>query len=655
MMRKWWLWHGVAAAACALRATFAQDVRHGPVELSLDSLLNLKISTAAKYEQTISEAPASVTIVNADEISRCGYRTLDEVLDGVRGFYTSYDRNYSYLGVRGFSRPTDYNDRILILIDGHTTNENVYGSTFIGTDLALNMRSIERIEIVRGPSSALYGTGAVFAVVNIITKRGRSAEGFRIAAEQGSYRRLGAAAELGKEFDNGVDLFVSGIAADIKGQDLYYPEYDSLQYNNGIAQHLDWDRYYGFLAKISYKGFSLLGNLRSREKGIPTGAFDIVFNDQSAKTLDEQKIVELKHTAAVGAEKTITARAYYDHYGYRGTYPYSAVSFDATDGNSAGSEFQFRWDFQPDNRLTLGAEYKNNVRADYRLWDSTRSYFDGDFPFSVFSLYVQDEYQIIPDLMLTFGIRRDSYSSAGSSTSPRGAIVLNPFKSATMKVLYGAAFRAPSVYEVNYQDPTTNYKVNPSLRSESIRTTEVVWEQRLGEEFFGVISLYNYRMNDLIDPVIDPSDSMKQFQNVSAVTASGIELELKARMRAGLHGYGNYAFQNAKDADRGKTLTNSPAHLLKVGCITSPLWHFSLAAEMQYETSRRTVYGKKTGSYVLANLNISTEQILDHLGCSILVRNLFDVAYKTPGGLEHRQAAILQDGRNYTVRIEYAF
>ena len=138
---------------------------------SLDSLLNVKISAAAKYEQTISEAPASVTIITSEDIERYGYRTFDELLASVRGFYTRNDRTYTRIGVRGFSRPSDYNNRILLLINGLTINESLYGAVFLGSELGMNLDIIDRVEIVRGPGSALYGTGAMLAVINIITKK----------------------------------------------------------------------------------------------------------------------------------------------------------------------------------------------------------------------------------------------------------------------------------------------------------------------------------------------------------------------------------------------------------------------------------------------------------------------------------------------------
>ena len=142
----------LAGSATSLSAQAVTD----SMVLSLDSLLSTKISTAAKYQQTMSEAASSVTIITAEDIHRHGYRTLPEALAATRGFYLSYDRNYSFLGARGFSRPSDYNNRILVLVDGNAINESVFGGAPVGTDLGVPMESLERIEIVRGP-----GVGAL--------------------------------------------------------------------------------------------------------------------------------------------------------------------------------------------------------------------------------------------------------------------------------------------------------------------------------------------------------------------------------------------------------------------------------------------------------------------------------------------------------------
>ena len=91
--------------------------------------MNVNIFTASKRWQKIVEAPASVSIVTADEIQKYGYRTLAEILRSMPGIYIGNDRNYSFIGVRGVSRPGDYNTRVLLLVDGHRLNDNVLDSS----------------------------------------------------------------------------------------------------------------------------------------------------------------------------------------------------------------------------------------------------------------------------------------------------------------------------------------------------------------------------------------------------------------------------------------------------------------------------------------------------------------------------------------------
>src|SRR5690349_1583926 len=116
--------------------------------MSLDQLMKIEVDSvygASKYLQKVTQAPSSVTIVTAEEIHKYGYRSLADILRHVRSFYVTYDRNYSFVGVRGFLRPGDYNDRILLLVDGHRTNEDVYESALIGTEFPLDVDLIERV------------------------------------------------------------------------------------------------------------------------------------------------------------------------------------------------------------------------------------------------------------------------------------------------------------------------------------------------------------------------------------------------------------------------------------------------------------------------------------------------------------------------------
>src|SRR6266581_1091798 len=156
-------------------------------EVSLEELGNIQVYSASKHLQSSGDAPSSVTVISADEIQKQGYRTLADILRTVRSFYVTYDRIYSSLGVRGFARPGDFNTRILLLVDGHRLNDNIFDEAMIGTEFPVDVDLIQRIEIVRGPVSSLYGSNALFAVINIITKRAEDVNGLDLSSELASF------------------------------------------------------------------------------------------------------------------------------------------------------------------------------------------------------------------------------------------------------------------------------------------------------------------------------------------------------------------------------------------------------------------------------------------------------------------------------------
>ncbi len=623
----------------------------------LKQLLDTRIDTASKYTQNISEAPASVTIFTSEDIERFGYRTIDEALMQVKGFYITNDRNYIYAGVRGFSRPSDYNNRILILINGNSTTDNIWGSSDIENELGLNMDAVERIEIVRGPGSALYGTNAMLAVINIITKDGKMVDGLKIAVEPGSYGKIQGGICYGKEMKNGLDVLVSGLIGDIKGQDFYFKEFDTPETHNGIAQGLDWERYCGIFAGFKYKDFSLQGRIASRKKGIPTASYTTTFNDDRCKTLDTRSFIEFKYNGKIGYSKKIMLRGYFNDYFYRGSFPidypeYKTLWEDKSIGQWVGIETQFNWDIRPDNHLVAGAEYKDHFHVAYHTWDESGTLFDRDFPYREYAFYIQDEYQFLRNFSVTFGLRYDKHSARGSSLTPRAALVYNPIGSTTFKFLYGNAYRAPSIYEI-YYEAENEAKGNTFLEPEKINTFEAVLEQWIGKYMFATLSLYRFEMKGLIEQRVDPADGLLQFQNIEKVWGTGIEIGLEARLKNGFKGYMNCTYQRSIDVLTNQRLSNSPSYIFKLG-ISIPFYkHFFASLESFYESERRTIYDTWTKSYLLTNFHLFSGELFKHLKVSFQVRNLFDVKYWTPGGFEHVQPALLQNGRNFTLKVEY--
>ena len=152
----------------------------------------------------------SVSVITRSEIKAFGWRTLAEALASLPGIHTTYDRQYSYLGTRGFGLPGDLNTRILLTINGNRVNDVVYDQATIGRDFPLDLDLIERIEFIPGPGGAVYGQNAMFGVVNVVTRTGGGVDGTELAA---SYQSPQAAREgratWGKMLDNGVDVLLS--------------------------------------------------------------------------------------------------------------------------------------------------------------------------------------------------------------------------------------------------------------------------------------------------------------------------------------------------------------------------------------------------------------------------------------------------------------
>jgi iron complex outermembrane receptor protein len=257
---------------------------------SMEELVKLKVDSvygAAKFLQKAEDAATSITVVKAEEIQKHGYRTLADVLRGVRGFYVINDRNYSYVGVRGLSLPGDYNARILFLLDGHRVNDNIFDGAYVGTEFPVDIDLIARIEIIRGPDSSAYGTGAFAAVINVITKRGRDLSALEFSAEAGSWNSYKARMSYGDRFDNGIETLLSGTFYNSQGhRQLFFPEFDSPATNNGIAENADGDQSYSIFGDIIYRDFNIHVVGSSRTKHVPTASFGTVFDDPRNQTTD---------------------------------------------------------------------------------------------------------------------------------------------------------------------------------------------------------------------------------------------------------------------------------------------------------------------------------------------------------------------------------
>lgn len=507
---------GLALVAPAL--ALARDL----TELPLETLLALEVRAASLYPQPLSEAPSAVSVVTAADIRAYGHRTLADVLRSVPGLYVTDDRNYSYLGVRGFARPGDYYTRVLLLIDGYRANDNVFDSALIGTEFLLDVDLIERVEFVPGPGSAIYGNNAFFGVVNVVTRRPRDLDGAELSGEAGSFGTRKGRASYGRRAADGLGVLLSASTYDSEGRDLYYREFDTPDQNHGVARGLDYDRYRNALARIERGAWSAQAAYVEREKGIPTASYGQVFNDARSGTVDRQGFVQLKYKNDETEPLRLLARVYYGYYGYEGNYvfDYPPVTHnrDETVGRWCGLELRAVTTAIARHKLVLGAEYQRDARQDQRNVDLAPrvEYLDDRRDRDRVSLYAADEYGLSPDLLLNAGLRYDRAERDDAPVSPRVALIYRVRPQTTLKSIYGTAFRAPNAYELYYL-------ANPGLY-------KLVLEHYPDPGTRLVASAFYYDITDLISLTTDPGArlQLRALRAVAAGARAGVP-----RVRAG--------------------------------------------------------------------------------------------------------------------------
>ena len=654
------------------------------MDLGVERLIEIEIpivSAASKYEQPETQAPATVTVITADEIRKYGYRTLADILASVKGYFITYDRDLNHVGIRGFNRPGDYNSRVLLLIDGHRLNDNLYGQAPIGAEFPLDIDLIDRIEILHGPSYSLYGSSAMLGVVNIITRRGCDVKGAEIAGSYGTFDRRTGRFTVGDRCSNGVDYLLSGTLYRNDGDPhLYFPEYDAPENNHGIADHRDGDKSDSLFFNLSYGDFTLQAATSSREKHIPTASYDTLFNDPRNKTVADFSYATLKYLHKFSDQLELMSCLSYNHYDYFGHYMYEnlggdmmssanpedsppdIMNIDKAVGDWLGWELQVTRKLLERHTIVAGLDYRYDVHQDQLNYDQApyALYLDDRRHGNNGGVFLQDQYRLLSNLTAIAGARYDWYESIGSTVNPRLALVWQAGSDTVFKLLYGRAFRVPNACELYFNDGANDegqtMKPNPDLKSETIDTYEVVGQQMVGKHLRATASAFVYEINDLITLMTDPVDGLGVYENVDRVRAVGGELALQGKWAGGWQSRASCTIENAEDETTHTQISNSPRVLGKANLAIPLLNEAAFAGlELQYTGDRKTLAESEAEEHLLANLTLFSDKLFKNWELSASIYNLFDTSYGDPGGTEHVQDLIEQDGRTFRVKATRKF
>jgi outer membrane receptor for ferrienterochelin and colicins len=623
------------------------------------------VYSASKYEQKVTKAPASISIVTGDEIKKYGYRGFGQILNSLRGFYNTSDRAYGYAGTRGFGLPSDYNSRLLLLIDGHRYNDSMFDAFDTSEGFPVDIDIIERVEVVRGPSSSLYGTSAVFGVINIITKRGRDQHGTNIKSSYGSNDTHKTSVSYGNRFKNGLETFVTGTFYDSQGYNkLYYPEFDQRNpshdtgsANNGLSIGSDGERDRKLMLKTAFGDFSFQGLHFDRKKDISTASFTVPFNTQAQTFSDQATFFELKYDHTFENQLNVQSRLSYNNYRFKGTSPFFTSFVNSDWWRYEIEASKLMWD---DHHITIGGQFQDNFQQVQAIFSQqgTLAYPNSTYQWALFA---QDDYSITDNLTLNTGVRYDFYSIFGSTVNPRVALIYTPWETTTFKLLYGTAFRAPNQNEL-YNDIPGSVVANDKLKPEKLDTLEFIIEHYFTRQLRAEFNVFHTNIKDNIT-LTAISGGLAQNQNNRDVESIGFETQIENTWGDGFQGRLSYSWQNTTDKSTGERLTNSPEHMIKLNLI-APLWKdwVFVGFETQFMSSRKTPpkdangnQGGRVGDFVISNLTVYTQNWVKGLELSAGAYNLFDQRYFDPASADHKQNAIQQDGLTFRVKASLDF
>jgi outer membrane receptor for ferrienterochelin and colicins len=258
-------------------------------------------------------------------------------------------------------------------------------------------------------------------------------------------------------------------------------------------------------------------------------------------------------------------------------------------------------------------------------------------------------------LTLSAGLRYDHYSDFGGTTNPRLGLIYHLAQPTTLKLLYGTAFRAPEPFELA-PDYGAFFDNNPNLKPETIGSLEGIVEQQFGPNFTLSGSVFRNRINDLITIGTNPSDNQDEYFNSEKAVATGVEVELDARLTGDLQGRASYSYVNATQPVTQQTLANSPQQLGKLD-LSIPVVKRRLFANLdaQYTSSAQTLAGNTLGGFSVLNFTSLGHTLGKPLDLSGSVYNVFNKKYFDPGRPEDPEDSIQQDGRNFRIKLTGRF
>ncbi len=680
---------GIPVPVFAQNTSASADMEEisGMEDISLGELLNIKyIETATKHLMETRKAPAIATVITADEIRNMGARDLKDVLRTVPGFGPRKRAVVQTVTVRGVSTPTT--EKILLLIDGHRMNTPYDGSAlrFFSDDLMVE--NIKRVEVIRGPGSALYGANAFCAVINVITKTAEDIDSQQISISGGSFD-TGHFNGLFSHKDKESGFEISGHLdyQDTDGQDNFIEQDGQTFYDRKNGTDVSsapgctdeyvqkWDA--GF--RVRYGDFNLSSRVIEKEYGTTTGAIGAL-NDESY--LEVMKIFgDLAWTKRLGDNLNMTVNLYADYFdvvvfwerqpaGFTGENDIGKFDKHIYKNAVFGGEITTDYTLG-DHFITTGLVYEYTKQYDVRHFNNFADYTAGmaettdhennieNVDRNIWAAYLQNVWEITAYDSLTLGVRYDRYDDFGGTLNPRLGFVHEFGNDLVMKILYGSAFRAPTFIELY-----TNYTAlagNPDIEPEKISTYEVGLEYPFLKHYTIKLSYFHNEIEDLITRGPTPMDGgPTTFINKTGKTrVNGGEAELVFKFAKDKYGYINGSYQYARD-ENNKEFPEVPRWIANAGLNYGFSKYLNANVNVSWLSERPRAENdalkrEELSSETLVDLTLIAKGFCKNLEIAGSVHNLFDEDYRDPQPGVLIPNDIPTNKRTFLFEIRYKF
>lgn len=651
------------------------------------------VSIATGKKQTLKSAPAIASVITAEDIRAMGARDIDEVLETVPGLHVSkaaigYNPIYVIRGIH-----SEFNPQVLMLVNGIPITGLLFGNrTQVWGGFPLE--SVSRIEVIRGPGSAIYGADAYAGTINIITKNAGGENSVNTGVLYGSYDEKRGWINAQHSLESGYEIFASIEYLNTNGPDETI-ERDgqtaldellmtsaSLAPGPAELRREAWD------ARFELKKNLLTLRMGYQERNnIGTGAGTVQVLDPVGEGNARRFNSDLTYrNPSFTKHWDIQAQiSYLDMETLSDIYlaPPGAYANMFPDGVFANPDiYEKHWRTEVSGFYSGFSNHEIRIAAGYQNLDQYKIEETKNFeilspvvppiplgsvvdvtdttPFNqeeireIRYIFLQDEWDIAPDWSLTAGLRYDNYSDFGDTVNPRLAVVWQTSYTLTSKLLYGRAFRAPSFAELfNINNPLA--VGNPDLEPEVIDTWELAFHYAPNTRSSLGLNIFYYEMEDIIR--FNPSVA----ENTGNQCGHGVEVEASWKPFDNFQITGNYAWQSSENEDNDAEAPHAPEHQLYL----RGDWEFALGWFANVQVNRvmdrnRAIDDDRypIEDYTQVDFYIRATQVIPSWEFSVGVKNLtdeeiyeptlYDPVLLIPGDLPLA-------GRNYFAEIRKSF